>query len=270
MTFRLLRLAGQLTDRDRAILVGLDDLRLLRGDQLRKLFFDQAASEAGAARICRRTLSRLVELGLLARLEQRRVGGARSGSAGHVYTLTAKGRRLDAHFEGRDIATNRGVYEPSLAFVAHTLAISDLYVALVDAERSGRLELIAFESEPACWRVYSDALAAPITLKPDAHVRVAAGDYEYASFVEVDCGTVGRAALERKLATYFGYYRSGREQAANGVFPRIVWVAHMPARARYLTRLIAATPGAASISSVATPADAIRALAGQHEAPEPA
>lgn len=263
MTTRLPHV-NQLTDRDRTILAALDGLRLLRGDQILQLFFGDLASEAGAARICRRTLARLVDLGLLARLEHRRVGGARAGSAGHVYTLTAKGRRTHAHFEGRDITTNRGVYEPSVAFVAHTLAISDLYVALVMAERSGRLELITFESEPACWRVYTNALAAPITLKPDAHVRVAAGDYEYASFVEIDCGTVGRAALERKLAAYLGYYRSGREQATNGVFPRVVWVAHTPARASYLTRLIE-TANAASISSVATPADAMPALAGERE-----
>jgi len=238
---RLVQLASQLNDRELAALETVERFRLLRGDQLRRLFFYDISSDAGSARLCRRSLARLAEAGLLTRLE-RRVGGTRAGSSGHVYAITAAGRRLNAYRSGRGKPSNRGVHEPGQPFVAHTLAIVDLYLALVEAERAGTLELLAFESEPSCWRTFNAVLGTARTLKPDAHVRVGAGDYEYGSFVEVDCATEGKGALLGKAHVYLSYYRSGREQAQRGLFPKVVWIAATESRAQFLDELLRALP----------------------------
>jgi hypothetical protein len=257
----VVQLAAQLNGREQEALEAVERFRLVRGDQLRRLFFHDISSVAGGARLCRRSLARLVDAGLLARLE-RRVGGTRAGSSGHVYAITAAGRRVNAYRLGTGKPNNRGVHEPGQPFVAHTLAIVDLYVALVEADRAGTLELLAFETEPGCWRSFNAVLGTAQTLKPDAYVRVAVGDYEYASFVEVDCGTEGKGALLRKAHVYVGYYRSGREQAKAGLFPKVVWLAATENRARFLGKLLLVLPDGERLFATSTAAAAVGVLGG--------
>jgi hypothetical protein len=229
---------------------------------VRRLFFSEIESEAGGARLCRRALARLVDEGLLRRLE-RRVGGTRAGSSGHLYATTAPGKRLLAYWSGAGIASNRGAHEPGSAFASHTLAIADLYVSLVEAGRSGALELLDFETEPVCWRAYTTALGAQATLKPDALVRLAHGDYEYVSFVEIDCGTERRGALLRKAHAFLAYFRTGREQVETGVFPRVVWITSQTTRAQYLAAIFAGLPAEAQqLFAVGGTEEAIALLTG--------
>ena len=258
----LVRLADRLPSIERQILETVERLRLLRADQVRRLFFSEIESEAGGARLCRRALARLVDEGLLRRLE-RRVGGTRAGSNGHLYAATAPGKRLLAYWSGAGIASNRGAHEPGSAFASHTLAIADLYVSLVEAGRSGALELLDFETEPVCWRAYTTALGAQATLKPDALVRLAHGDYEYVSFVEIDCGTERRGALLRKAHAFLAYFRTGREQVETGVFPRVVWIASQTTRAQYLAAIFAGLPAEAQqLFAVGGTEEAIALLTG--------
>ena len=261
----LFELADRLPSRERQILETVERFRLLRADQVRRLCFSEIKSETGSARLCRRALANLVEEGLLRRLE-RRVGGARAGSSGHLYVTTAAGKRLLAYWSGTGIASNRGVHEPGSAFASHTLAIADFYVSLVEANRSGEFELLGFETEPACWRAYTTALGAQATLKPDALVRLARGDYEFVSFAEIDCGTEGRGALLKKAYAFLYYFRSGREQADEGVFPRIVWIAPEQARVEFMAGLFAELPEEARRLFVAVQSDdAVATLAGGEE-----
>src|SRR5579862_4494829 len=85
------RLAAQLSERDRAILMDLARVRVLSGSQITRLHFADLV-EANRERTRRRVLARLVECRLAATLE-RSVGGARAGSAGHVYSLGIAGQR---------------------------------------------------------------------------------------------------------------------------------------------------------------------------------
>jgi len=257
----LVHTVEQLNDRDCEVLEAVERFRLFRGDQLRRLFFHDISSDAGSARLCRRSLARLADAGLLARLE-RRVGGTRAGSSGHVYSITAAGRRVNAYRLGSGKPNNRGVHEPGQPFVAHTLAIVDLYVALVEAERAGTLELLAFETEPGCWRSFNAVLGTAQMLKPDAHVRVGVDDYEYASFVEVDCGTEGKGALLRKAHVYLSYYRSGREQAQRGLFPKVVWIAATENRTQFLSKLLLVLPDGDRLFAAATREEAVGILSG--------
>jgi hypothetical protein len=83
-------------------------------------------------------------------------------------------------------------------FLAHTLAVAELYVQLREAERAGRLELSAFLAEPASWQ-RTTTLG---TLKPDAYALLAHSDIEDAWWLEIDQATESPATLRRKLSVY--------------------------------------------------------------------
>lgn len=109
-------------------------------------------------------------------------------------------------------------------WTAHALAVSDVYVQLREAERAGRVELLGFDAEPACWRRYTRLGGAAGVLKPDAYVRLGVGEYEDSFFIEVDLGTERRGQLTRQHHAYREYFRAGVEQAKTGVFPSVLWI----------------------------------------------
>jgi hypothetical protein len=131
---------------------------------------------------------------------------------------------LVAYWAGEGLPRSRGAHEPSATWTAHTLAVSDLYVRLRQAERAGLVELLAFDAEPACWRSYTRLGGAAGLLKPDAFVRLGVGEYEDSFLVEVDLGTEHRGQLTRQHRAYHEYFRSGVEQAKSGVFPGVLWL----------------------------------------------
>jgi len=257
---QLLKLAAQLPDRDRQILETVDMLRLARTDQLRRLFFQELTTTSAQTRVCRRSLQRLTDYGLLRPIE-RRIGGDHAGSNGQVYALASAGRRLLTYWAGEGLPSNRGLHEPGLLFARHTLAIGDLYVAVVEADRAGVVELLSFAVEPV--RTYTSPIGKPLTLRPDARVRLGVGEYEQISFCELDLGSEGRGALERKLQAYVGLYRSGREQAHLGLFPRVAWIGTTPARAELISGLVAALPAdVQKLFATTTTEQALTILAG--------
>ena len=240
---RLLQLASELGERERAIVEVVAQLRLVSHAQLASLLdpHDEHMSAASMARSIRRTLARLSGLGVLARLE-RRVGGVRAGSAGFVYYLGPVGQRLMAYWEGRGLVRGRFRPEPGGRYVRHRLAVSELYVQLRIAERQSELELLAFEAEPDCWRRYLDEFGGSLLLKPDAFVRVGVGAYEERCFVEIDLGTESRSVIAAKVRTYLDYFNSGSEQAEHGVFPRVVLLTSTETRRAALVDVVARLP----------------------------
>jgi hypothetical protein len=209
----------RLSERDRAILEQVGQLRLLCARQIQALVFPDGghASPAAAARCCRRVLERLTRERLLVRLE-RRVGGIRSGSASFVYALGPLGQRVLAHGGPR-----RRLSEPSARFVAHTLAVAEFVVQLHLHAEAHDWQLSCWQSEPACWRDVA-TLGGRVLLRPDLFVALGVGDYELRWFVEVDLGSEHLPALKRKCRLYHTYYKSGREQREHGVFPRVLWL----------------------------------------------
>lgn len=255
----LVDLASRLSMRDQAIIEAVARLRLLSARQLERLLFAEIAHSGTRARLARRVLARLVALGILGRLE-RRVGGVRAGAAGHVYFTAAAGQRLLAFWRGEGLKRTRNPYEPSSAFVRHTLAVAELYVRLIEADRERRLGLLEFQCEPGCWCPFVGP-GAQLVLKPDARVRLAigAGEEEHA-FLEVDCGTEGRSALTRKCRAYIAYWRSGTERE---VFPRVVWVTTNEQRVKLLGEVCAAMPAEAwKLFMVSTPERVLSVLTG--------
>lgn len=232
----LARLAERLSERDRAIIGQVAELRLMSARQIQAVHFPAERHQGGelaATRARQRALERLARERLLTRLE-RRIGGVRAGSASFIFTLGSVGQRL-LDLDG----ARRRAYEPTARFVDHTLAIAQLVVDLTLAQRARRLELLACQSEPRCWRTFS-RLGARFMLRPDLLVSLGVGEYELRWFVEIDRATESLPTVLRKCRLYLDYYQSGQEQAAKGsVFPRVCWIAPDEQRAERLRVAIA-------------------------------
>jgi hypothetical protein len=236
---RIRRLHARLGTRDLEALESLAKLRLLTGDQLRRLHVTDG-SEVTQARRARALLQRLADLRLVVRLG-RRVGGVRAGSSGYVYGLSGHGQAVLA-IDGPMGGRRRRVWETSPSFADHVLCVSEVYVRLVEAERAGSGELLTFDAEPSCWRTFPGAAGQPVTLKPDAFVQLAVGDFEHSSFIEVDRGTESVPTLVRKMGVYAAYWRSGLEQAKHGVFPRVLWLAISARSVQNIARALRQVP----------------------------
>lgn len=226
-------LRSQLSQRDLAVVASVERFKMVRSRHVEALHFFDHATALTAARTARRTLERLVGHRVLTRLG-RRIGGVRAGSAGFVYALGPVGHRLL-----RDDATRRW-REPSEAFVNHTLAIADLAVAVITADREDVTELVDLETEPTCWRAYT-TLAGAATVRPDLYLVTARGDTEWSWFIEIDLGTESATAIARKARVYNDYYNTGIEVDRRGVFPKVLFVADTHRRAGLVKRAIANT-----------------------------
>lgn len=207
--------------------------------------------------LARKQLGQLVRWGVLARFG-RSVGGVKSGSAGYLYTAGIVGQRLVD--PGRSRYFPRWVPRPS--FLRHALAVSELYVRLREADAEGASELLAYDTEPACWRRYFGPGGARSVLKPDALAVVGLDDYEYRYFVEIDCGTEHRPQIVAKAKSYVRYWQSGREQADIGIFPFVLWVAPDGDRAAFLADALSTLPAEHwRVFLVATADDAAKTIA---------
>lgn len=230
------KLGEGLSARDEAVLRSVSDLRFVSGDQLRRMHFFQAANTAANARAARRGLLRLVRLDALARLP-RRVGGVRAGSGGFIYRLGLMGQRLAEVRGWQPPAARRRSAVPGSLFVDHALAVAEVHAVLLETAGAGGLELLELVSEPGCWHSYVGGV-----LKPDSYVRLGVGEFEDSYFLEVDRGTEGSRALDRKLREYLAYQASGVEQTERGVFPKVLWLVPDEARAAALEGCISRLP----------------------------
>jgi len=250
------QLRQRLSDRDLEILQGVDAFRLLTARQIEALHFQGHATPLTGARSARRVLERLTRDRVLVRLE-RRIGGVRAGSASFIYAVGPAGHRL-LHDD-----TTRRWREPSETFAAHTIAVADLAVALTEAHRSGGMELVAYETEPTCWRDFPRPMAGTETLKPDLFAVTATTEAELRWFVEIDLGTESGAAVVGKCRTYHAYWKSGIEQDRHEVFPKVLWVADTARRAGLISRAIGKARSVHQpLFQVTTAGDAVAVLAG--------
>jgi len=208
-------LVTRLSVRDLIILRDLARVRVLTGNQLERLhFYDLGLTNRDRAR--RRVLNRLIAWCAVTTLA-RRVGGVRAGSNGLVYSLDTAGQRVLRLLDHEDERPVRRPWTPGALFLTHTLAASELYVRLREAERGGHLELTAFLAEPASWqRTLSLG-----TLKPDAYVLVAYRDVEDAWWLEVDQATESRNTLRRKLSLYLLAAQAG-VVGPHQILPRVL------------------------------------------------
>lgn len=268
--YKLNHLAELLTERDRKILEDLERFRLLNTRLIQRLHFPAGsfgahASQSAATRGTTRVLGRLEGHGFISRLE-RRVGGIKHGSAGTVWQLAAAGERyLRAR---RGDPDRRRFVEPSTTFLAHTLAVADLAAQLIEQARVGRFELLELQTEPDCWRAYTNAAGSLLTLKPDLLVITADSDFETHSFLEVDRGTEHLPAIVRKCGVYQQYWRTGIEQQERGLFPAVIWATSTEARAEKIRTTIRGAPDLVSrLFQIVTVENALPLLAPEPSTP---
>jgi hypothetical protein len=224
------QMQNQLSARDLGIVSSLGQHRYLCASQIAALHFGGHETAEAGARVCRRVLARLTRMSVVSRLT-RRIGGVRAGSASYVYELGAIGGRLLGE-------TRHRLHEPSETFLDHTLAIGDVHVALVQAERQGELELVQIETEPACWRHYTGPGGSFERIRPDLYVVTASGDYEHCWFIEVDLATESLPTVVRKCRQYAAYRQTGIEQRRSRAFPIVVWSAPTERRRACIAKAI--------------------------------
>jgi hypothetical protein len=236
----LLAIDRDLGDRERAILTDLSRFKYLTGSQLQALHFTHHTSSTAAARICRRVLLRMADIRVIEHLD-RRIGGVRAGSASFVWRVGLIGDRLLRQANGNGVRARRK--EPSTHHLDHCLAIADTYVALVVASRTGRVDMLRCDPEPASWRYYLGAGGQREILKPDLFTVTATAEYEDFHFIEIDRGTESIPTVIRQCQQYERYRRTGEEQRESGVFPRVLWVLPNEARLDKLREALARTRG---------------------------
>lgn len=231
---RVERLAADLTERDLRVVETLDKLRVATPNQLKRLHFTAGTPAANARQTWRR-LRALTNLRVLTVLE-RRIGGGRGGSSQAVFALDTAGQRLASACGPAGGKRLRRPWTPGNQFLAHSLAVTELYVELRERERAGQGDLLAFDAEPLCWRRFTGVGGATVWLKPDAFIRWGRDELEHLSFVEVDRATASAPTVARKLDLYRRYWQTGREQERFGAFPRVVLLTPDEARRDILAK----------------------------------
>jgi hypothetical protein len=255
------RLVERLSDRDLDIVLTLRRVRVATAGQIERLHFVDGTALSNA-RQCRRTLTRLTELHVVHRLE-RRIGGVRAGSASFVYSLGIAGQRLAG---ARGPAGGRRVrrpWTPSGPFVAHALDVTELYVRIIETQRTQSSRLERFDTEPDAWRTSIGPGGERLILKPDAFVITTNETFEDRWFIEVDRNTESPTKLARHADRYRHYWQSGTEQHASGMFPKVLFVVPDPDRAETVNKTLARQPAEAwPLFAVVTFNDAAALLAG--------
>lgn len=265
MTSSDLDLKDRLTERDCEVLGDVDRFRLLTTKQIQRLHFDPGhPTPTASARACNRALSRLRELRVLRAL-QRRIGGARAGSAGFVWFVGPAGERLVRAVNPQESPSRRNYGEPSRHFVEHTLAIAELAVQTIEAGRRGLLEILELQTEPGSWQRSLSPFGTTQTLKPDLRIVSALGDYEEHWFIEVDMASEHLPVILRQCAAYEAFRATGRYQAAHGLFPAVLWVAPSPARAAAVRGAVGRTKGlSGDLFGVCTTTEYLGVVTGQN------
>lgn len=237
---RLDGISSRLVEGDWCVLNFVSECRLASGKQLVRRFWQTRDRDTAAARAGRRALKHLADNRVLDALPTRTVGGLHGGSDTLVYAVGVAGVKLLAR---RGLMQKR-LGTPGERYVKHTLAITELVVALHEASREGVLELIEPpQFEPACWRGFIGAGGGRIMLKPDLFVRVGAGSVsEDRWLIEVDLATEASATIRSKAMRHLAYYRSASEP----VHPRVLWAVPDMRRAEQIADVLRRLPAPAA------------------------
>lgn len=218
---QLVEIGSRLGERDLEVLRSVQRYRYLLSGQVQRLHFVDAATDTAALRATNRNIKKMKELGLIDSLA-RRIGGVRAGSSGLVVHITHAGERLLRLHDHRAYPA-RHSFDPSPYFLAHTLAVAETSIQLMEICREYALELNVLELEPECWRSYS-GYGTMLSLKPDLYAAISSSEFEDRYFFEVDLSTESPSKVVEKCKKYHDYYRSNIEQQESGVFPLTAWI----------------------------------------------
>lgn len=218
-------------------------------------------SARSALRQTSRRLNRRRRLGLVNHLE-RRIGEVRAGSSGYIWHLNEAGWRLaeqrpirmtdtedtsSATLDDDAIASTQQRRhrhaEPSHAFLAHTLAITEArvtsnapsttpaeispwYALSPPAGAAGRLQVAAWHGSNPTLEIIT---------------RTAGGDEDH-WLLEIDLGTENPARLITKCHDYQAHVNTEIHQTRYGYYPQVVWVMNEQRHEEWLRQHIADDP----------------------------
>jgi hypothetical protein len=198
------QLLNALSPRDVAILETVARVRTASGSQLERLHFSDLGSRSRHVKRWQ-VLKRLVDARALMPVE-RRVGTAAHGSDELCYLLDSAGLRVLRIRASAEVASApiRRPRIPGERFIKHMLAVTELYVALIEHSRLGRFTVDAFDVESR----WPDGLGS--RLGPDAYIRLLRGGEYYSWWFEADLGTESLPTVHAKLAAYLDFVQRGQ------------------------------------------------------------
>lgn len=195
-----------LTERDRKIILAVYEHRLLRRDQIERLFFTQTSS-------CNQRLMRLYQHGYLERIFK----PVSFGSSQAVYALDKNGADSVAKELGIDrtkINWKRKNNKVEMLFLEHTLAISEFYTNLIlSLRKRPDIELLFWKRES---KELNDRVPDPegrrkyLTVSPDAFFGIQTPPGKSYFFLEVDMGTMPLTRFKTKIIAYRQYWKTGK------------------------------------------------------------
>ncbi len=233
-------LMTSLSHRDWTIIESVHALTMLTGGQLERLLFPLITSSRSRSVVRWRTLKRLVDARVLHAFP---FPGRRAGSAERCYTLGSAGRRLmqvRANLAGRGHV--RRPDSPGERFMLHTLATSELYVALVECSAlHGMIVDRYLVAQAATWTLVHGGLMRPDALCVLRHEAVR--DYWW---IEIDRATESLPTIRRKLCTYLAFVEGG-QLGPDGIVPRVLFACPTDERCAAIRREIQGLPEPASV-----------------------
>ena len=137
---------------------------------------------------------------------ERKIGGKNSGSKAFVWLLSDPGMRL-LHLNSSGSVPRKFFYEPSPAFLNHTLAVSETFLRITEICKKHKPELRQAVTEPSCWRNYKGSDGKATALKPDLYAVIRNGEYEDNWFIEVDLATEAPCVVLEKCERYVAYHK---------------------------------------------------------------
>lgn len=210
-------MAERLTERDWQVIGEVNRLRVASGDQLEQLCFSSVQPGRSRTVTRSRVLARLVRWRVLVPVG-RRIGGQAKGSTVSVFALDSVGQRLLRQRQLADAAAVRvrRPGPPSERWLRHMLAVSELYVELIEQARATGLTVREFRAEPGAH--WPDGLGS--WLKPDAYAvleRPGARDHWW---LEADEATESLPTMRAKIRAYLDF----RARGGRGPDDTVPWV----------------------------------------------
>lgn len=216
----------RITARDRAILVAVQQCRVLTTTHIEALFFSTSPGTRTNASNCQYRLQQLYHRGYLNRDEQPQK--LSEGRKPYLYSLDRAGVRLLDEIAASDVGQrtrSARAYTLSPLFLEHLLATNDVRVAITIASRhagvtlSNWIDEVDLRKQHTTDRVtitgpgYSRRQSAVV---PDGYFALGVGERTLHHFLEIDRGTVtgersvwGKKDWARKIAAYLAYYHAG-------------------------------------------------------------
>ena len=117
------------------------------------------------------------------------------------------------------------------------MAVAELYVSLIEHARDTDIQLVTFETEPACW--WPDGLRG--YFKPDALAVLHLQRRRDFWWIEMDMATESLATIRKKALTYLDFLQRGQE-GPRKVTPWVIFATPDEKRAALIRQVIESLP----------------------------